>query len=146
MANDIASLVAALKPFREKALDGAATGLDTACGPIADTLHHTSAHGDQSGATRAAYGVWRVGRGENGAGALAASVSAGEGHNPGATATSGVTIAGELGVIISDPMEYAPERETANAGDKATIGPAIGPAGPALTAAAAQGSKKALGG
>lgn len=140
----IDDLIANLRPFRDRALDGAAAGLDAACPSIENELKGTHAHGDQTGATRAAYGVWRVGRGESGASANAASVAAGEGKNPGATATSSVSIDGELGVIISDPMEYAGDRETSNAGDKATIGPAIGAAGPTLTAAAAAGSKRAL--
>lgn len=146
MARGIDSLIARLRPFRETALQGAAAGLDTAAAQIETALHGTKAHGDASGATRAAYAAWRVGMGEDGSGALAASVAAGEALNPGETATSSVSINGELGVIISDPMEYAPDRETGNAGEKATIGPAIAAAASQLTAAAAAGSKRALGG
>jgi hypothetical protein len=144
VAQDIASLIANFRPFRDKALEGAAAGLDAAAERIEEALHGTKAHGDASGATRAAYAAWRVGRGENGTASLASSVAAGEALNPGATATGTVAIDGELGVIISDPMEYGPDRETGNAGDKATIGPAIAAAATPLTAAAAEGSRRAL--
>jgi len=142
--SDIAGLIAGLTTFRNKAFDGAAQGLDGECEPLVDELRATTAHGDQTGATRAAYAVYRVGRGEDGSAALGASVSAGEAMNPGQTSTAAVAIAGELGVIISDPMSYGPDRETRNAGEKASIGPLIGIAAPLLTAAAAEGSRKAL--
>lgn len=146
MSNDIAGLIAALPRFRSTALDGFAAGLDGECPAIVDELRQTNAHGDVTGATRAAYAAWRVGRGETGAAELAASVSAGEALNPGETETSAVEVAGELGVIISDPMRYGPDRETANAGQRATIGPIIGVVATPLTAAGAAGSRKALGG
>ena len=146
MSGDIDTLIAGLHRFREVALDGAARGLDLECPEIQAELQATTAHGDQTGATRAAYAAWRVGRGETGSAALAASVSAGEALNPGQTETSTVEIDTELGVIISDPMEYGPDRETRNAGEKASIGPMVGVFGISLTAAAALGSKQALGG
>lgn len=144
MADDIQNLIAGLKRFRDVALDGAARGLDGECPAIRDELQQTTAHGDQTGATRAAYAAWRVGRGADGGAALAASVSEGEALNPGQTETSAVAVDAELGVIISDPMRYGPDRETRNAGEKASIGPLIGIIGGPLTAAAAEGSRKAL--
>lgn len=144
MAQDIDSLIQALPRFRGVALDGFARGLDTECPEIRAELQRTTAHGDQTGATRAGYNAFRVGRGETGAAILGAAVSAAEALNPGETQTSSVEVSTELGAIISDAMRYGPDRETRNAGQKASIGPLVGVFGISLTAAGAAGSKQAL--
>jgi len=146
MANDLDSLIRNLDRFRQTARDGAAAGLDVECPFIRAELQATSAHGDVTGATRAGYDARRVGRGEDGSSSRQSAVSAAESLNPGATASAPVTIDAELGVIIDDQMEYGPDRETRNAGEKASIGPIVGTAAIGLTQAAAAGSRKALGG
>jgi hypothetical protein len=146
MPQSVNDLIVRLRRMRDVALNGAAKGLDEACPPIEAALKQTDAHGDITGATRAAYAVWRVGRGETGAAKHAASVANGERNNPGATETNSVSIGEELGVIISDPMNYAADRETRNAGEKATVGPMLQSVNDTLTDLAAEGSKRALGG
>lgn len=139
-------LIRGLDRFAKLALDGAAHGLDTECALIRDELQATGAHGDQTGATRAGYDARRVGRGEDGSASHARAVAAAESLNPGQTASSAVTIDAGLGAIIDDQMAYGPDRETRNAGEKASIGPLVGVFGRSLTAAAAEGSRRALGG
>ena len=142
----IDTLIHNLTILRDTALDGFAAGLDQGCPHIREELQSTNAHVDQTGATRAGYDALRVGRGEDGSASHARAIAAAEALNPGQTATAGVTIDGELGVIIDDQMAYGPDRETANAGEKASIGPLVGVFGIRLTAAGAAGSKKVLGG
>lgn len=139
-------LIAGLERMRRVGLQGFAAGLDVECSLLQDELRQTTAHGDQTGATRAAYGVWRVGLGKTGSAELSASIAAGESLNPGQTGTSTVSIQGELGVVFSDPMIYGPDRETARAGEKATIGPIVASSGSGLTQAGAAGMKQALNG
>lgn len=141
----IQNLVQGLQRFHDLSLDGMAAGLDTDAERITDAMQATSAHGDQTGATRANYNARRVGRGQTGAAAHAASVAAVEGLNPGHAASAPVSVEG-IGVIIDSATDYQEKLETENAGDRAVLGPTITAESLALTAAAAAGSKKALGG
>jgi hypothetical protein len=141
----IHDLIRGLDRMRDVALDGAAQGLDPEADRITGEMQQSPAHGDVTGATHASYNARRVGRGATGAAAHAAAVAAVEGLNPGHAASAGVTVAG-IGVIIDSATDYQERLETENAGDKAVLGPTIGAEGLSLTAAAAAGSKKALGG
>lgn len=141
----IADLIRNLDRFRDLALDGAAAGLDQETPRITESMQQTTAHGDQTGATRASYSARRVGRGETGASAHAAGVAAVEELNPGHAASASVSVAG-MGVIIDSATDYQEQLETESTGDKAVLGPTIGAEAANLTAAAAAGSRRALGG
>ena len=109
-------------------------------------LRQTEAHGDQTGATRAGYSVRAVGMGETGAAELARAQAAAAVYNPEHVGSGGmVEIDGFAGLIIDDQMDYAQDRETANAGEKATIGPMVATIGPRAIRAFAEGSRRALG-
>jgi hypothetical protein len=141
----IADLIDGLTRFQGRALDGAAAGLDEGAGRVTGDMRQTSAHGDVTGATRASYNARRVGRGETGAAQHAASVAAVEGHNPGHVGSESIAITTDLGVIVDSATDYQDQLETQQAGEKAVLGPTIAAAGSGLTAAAAAGSRKALG-
>lgn len=141
----IGNLIRNLDRMRDVALGGVAQGLDTQTDRITADMHQTHAHGDATGATRASYSARRVGQGETGATAHAASVAAAASLNPGHVASASVTIDG-IGVIIDSATDYQEELETENAGEKAVLGPTLAAAHLELTQAAAAGSKKALGG
>ena len=141
----IGDLIRNLDRMRDTALEGAAGGLDQASGDITRDMQQTRAHGDVTGATRASYSARRVGQGQTGATAHAASVAAAASLNPGHVASAAVSVAG-IGVIIDSATDYQEDLETENAGEKAVLGPTLTAEHLELTAAAAAGSKKALGG
>ena len=146
MAGLLDNLRAGLTRFHDAALDGARDGMRDVAPDLRADLQATKAHGDVTGATRASYGVRVLGRGETGAAAFADEVAAAAALNPDEVATASVTITTDLGAVWDDKMAYAEDRETARAGEKATLGPSTAPFGSALTAAAARGSRRALGG
>lgn len=140
-------LIQGVMRAHEKALDGALTGLQAAAAGITLDMRSDPSHGDQTGASHASYSARAVGRGEDGSALLAVARAAASAFNPAHVApVERVTINGELGVIFDDPMDYGPDRETANAGAKAVEGPTVGASGGRLTQAAAAGSRRALGG
>lgn len=141
----IDDLIRNLDRLHDVALGGAAQGLDQEAGTVTDSMRQTHVHGDVTGATRASYSARRVGLGETGATEHAASAAAVEALNPGHAASASVQIAG-IGVIIDSATDYQEDLETENAGEKAVLGPTLAASHLELTAAAAAGSKKALGG
>ncbi len=139
-------LLDGLQRMKNRALDGAAAGLDTIAPTLTDELRASAPHGNDTGATAASYNVRRVGRGETGAGAFQKGQAAVESLNPGRSASAPVTIDGELGVIIDSGTNYQKHLEQGRAGKYETLTPFTAVVGVRLTKAIAQGSKKALGG
>jgi len=136
------NLVRALPKFHERQLDGMARGLDGACDRITQAMRQTQAHGDDTGATRISYNARRVGRGETGAGKVAALRSAANLLNPGQTAEGSVTIDAAVAVILDAQTVYQPLLEKEHAGQRAVLGPTLQQEARNLTAAAAEGAKR----
>jgi len=143
MANELDNLLRGLDRFAAVALDGARDGLGGAAAGLTFEMRSTSAHGDATGATRANYTAYVVGRGADGSAERARAIQAVEFFNPGHVAQSSVHVPG-LGVVVTSFTDYQVELETENAGEKAVLGPTIEASGDRLTAAAAAGSKRAL--
>lgn len=137
-------LIDGLTRMRAASLDGMAAGLDGVTPAITERMRATTAHGDQTGATRASYQARRVGRGQDGAAAFATAYQAADERNPGKAVTSSVAVDGEIGVIIDSATTYQDKLETERAGARAVLGPTLQAESRALTAAAADGSRKAL--
>ena len=119
-----------------------ARGLDQACDRITQAMRQTQAHGDDTGATRISYNARRVGRGETGAGKVAALRSAANLLNPGKTAEGSVTIDAPLAVILDSQTEYQPLLETEHAGQRAVLAPTLQAEARNLTQAAAEGARR----
>ena len=132
-----------LKRLKQRALDGAASGLETGAGRAESAMKGTTAHGDDTGATRAGYSARVVGNGRTGASEHAAALAAAEALNPGKTATASVSIDG-IGVILDSPTTYQVHLERERAGQHAVLGPTLQGNALQFTAAAAEGSRKAL--
>lgn len=146
MKVDLTPLIAGLDRTLARALDGAARGLAGAAAGVTLDMRDSLAHGDQTGATHAAYTAYAVGwGGRDGAQELGRSVQAVQQLNPGHVATASVRVDG-IGVIITAPTDYQSKLETESAGLKAVLGPTIAASGQRFTQAAASGSKRALGG
>ncbi len=132
-----------LKRLKQRALDGATAGLETGAGRAEAAMKGTTAHGDDTGATRAGYSARVVGNGRTGASEHASSVAAAEALNPGKTASASVSVEG-IGVILDSPTTYLEYLEKERAGQHAVL--ALTPETEALglAAGAADGSRKAL--
>lgn len=137
-------LIAGLDRMRNAALDGARDGMKGPAAGVTFDMRDSPAHGDQTGASHANYAAYVVGRGETGALAVAASITAVETLNPGHVARGHVSIETELGVVITSFTDYQDKLETENAGAKAVLTPTVAQSGARFTRAAANGSKKAL--
>lgn len=144
MSIDLSDIFAGLAAFERKVLDGAAQGLAGAAAGITLDMRHTTAHGDVTGATRANYTAYQVGRGRDGSAELQYAISAVEALNPGHTAIEPVQIDAEIGVILTSATDYQDKLETENAGQKAVLGPTLASSLDRLTRAAADGSNRAL--
>lgn len=131
----------------DAAFDGAKTGLAGAAAGVTLEMHNSPAHSDQTGASHANYNARAVGRGEDGSQQLAVARAAASALNPSEVGpTQTVTINGVVGVIIDSQMNYSPELEQDNAGEKAVVGPTTAASGSRFTEAAASGSRRAWGG
>ena len=146
MPADLSQLINGVRGLLPAALDGALVGLKGAAAGVTFEMRQTVAHGDQTGATRANYTAYAVGRGADGSQELGRAVAAVEALNPGHSETGSVTINGELGVVVTSATDYQDKLETENAGQKAVLGPTIAASGERFTRAAASGSKRVLGG
>lgn len=119
-------------------------GLRQAAADAQAAMQQTSAHGDQTGATRAGYRAYVVGGTLlNEAAAVAAlnsAVAAVEVRNPGHSATSEGTIGAESwGVVLTCPTDYQEKLEVENAGEKAVLAPTFAAYVDEFTARAAEG-------
>jgi len=139
-------LIAGLNRAMNVAFDGARDGLKPEAAAVTDEMRANHPHGNVTGATEAGYGARVVGRGETGASAFAAEVSAAESLNPGHTATGTVSIAGIVGVIIDSKTDYQIYLETERAGENAVLTPTLRASGTRFTQGAARGAKQAWGG
>ena len=119
-------LVQGLKAWRDKSLDAGAERMTGPAARVTQEMRLSRAHGDQTGASHSNYTAYVVGRGRTGAAELAAARGAALALNPAHVApVEQVEIGGELGVILTDNMDYAEARETENAGQKAVLGPTL---------------------
>lgn len=144
ITHDFSKALRGLDRFRTTALDGARDGLAGSAAGITLEMRQTDAHGDQTGASKANYTAYVVGRGADGSTELARSRAAAAAFNPDHVGPTSTVEVDGLGVIMTDNMDYAEDRETANAGEKAVLGPTIEASGERLTRAAAEGSRRAL--
>lgn len=145
MPNNLRPLLDGLKRMEKRALDGAAAGIDLITDTLTDELRNSAPHGNDTSATAESYNVRRVGRGETGAAAFTKAQTSVEVLNPGHSASAPVSVAG-IGAIIDSGTDYQRFLETERAGQYATLTPFMAGLGGRLTKAAADGSKRALGG
>lgn len=144
MSNDLRSVSAALAKLVTLVQQGAVEGLEPETGGIQNQLENTSAHGDETGATRASYSVYVVSPANDGSAEVAAGAAAAEAKNPG----SGVIeTAGEIGQNVlmvatgfTDYLTYIEQR----AGEDNVSG-TMPAQGARLTQAAARGIRRKLG-
>ena len=141
---DLAPLLKGLDALRSRIPAGIVESLAAEAGRITDTMRETKAHGDQTGATRHSYVAFAVGAGRDGSAEMASSVAAVQEFNPAHVGTGAVEVAG-VGVVITSATDYQDKLETENGAEKAVLAPTLQQESPALTAAAARGSRKVLG-
>ena len=130
--------------YERRTFDGAAEGLDRQAEAVTRRMRATTAHGDQTGATRTSYNARRVGRGETGAGVVQSLRAVVNLLNAGHAANGRVTITGPLGVIVDSQTDYQSKLETERAGARAVIGPTIQAEAQGFTRAAAEGARRKL--
>jgi hypothetical protein len=140
-------LIAGLKRAHAAHERGAVEGLKAVAAGVTLDMRNDPAHGDQTGASHANYQARAVGEGEDGGALLSVARAAASALNPGEVGpTSQVRIDGIAGVILDSQLNYSPDLEQENAGEKAVIGPTLRASGTRFTAGAARGMKKAWGG
>lgn len=135
----------------QKAMDaherGLLSGLRGAAAGVTLDMRSDPAHGDQTGASHANYQARAVGKSEDGGSLLSVARAAASALNPTEVgAVSSVSIDGIAGVIMDSQLNYSPDLEQENAGQKAVIGPTLRASGTRFTRAAAAGARKAWGG
>lgn len=135
--------IKALPGIQDTSLRGCVVGLKRERGRIVDSMRGTKAHGVVTGATKTSYTVAVVGMGETGAAEAALAFAAVEELNPGHVGRSSITIDAAVGVLLYSGTTYQPDLET---GGKAVLEPTLQTEHQALTAVAAAGSTRALGG
>jgi hypothetical protein len=137
---DLTDLLARLDAYEAFVLAQIRRGAGAAASEAEAAMHSTQAHGDVTGATRAAYRAYVVSPGQSGASAIAEAVEAAEAKNPGRSATSSGTLAGDVGVIFTCPTDYQRNLEEEGAGKRAVLGPTLDAFRDELTARAAKGA------
>lgn len=126
---------------------GALEGLQATAAGVTLDMRNDPAHGDVTGASHANYSARAVGVGEDGGALLSVARAAAAALNPSEVGpTSSVRIDGIAGVILDSQLNYSPDLEQENAGQKAVITPTLRASGTRFTAGAARRMKKAWGG
>jgi hypothetical protein len=136
---DLSDVMARLDAYEAFVIAQIQRGAGAAASEAEAAMHGTLAHGDVTGATRAAYRAYVVGPGQSGATEISEAAAVVEAKNPGHAATSHGTLAGDVGVIFTCPTDYQRLLETENAGQKAVLGPTLDAFRDELTARAAKG-------
>lgn len=147
MANDlldISGLLKGLDKLVDAYLDGAIEGLEEGARQATTAMRGTRAHRDVTGATRASYVAFAVGRGRTGAAAAAESFSRVEALNPGRAGRSRVTLDQPLGVIFMSGTDYQSDLEKLQAGARAVIGPTVARFSPVCVREACKAAKRKL--
>ncbi len=135
-------------------IPAAEDGLAEAAALMQDDMQATSAHGDMSGATRASYRAFVIGGSHTGQAEAASGYAAAQqaltgfrGHAGNAQSLdSGITLGDdERGILLTSYTSYQHVLETARAGEKAVLGPALIMGAPSATRFVAQRTKTALG-
>lgn len=131
---DDTGLFAGLTGLLQHIDQGADVGLSAGAAVMQDDMQATTAHGDQSGATRASYTAYVIGPDQDGSAEASAGYSAAAAALTGFTGhegkplreDSGITLGeGERGIILTAFTDYQDKLEIDNAGEKATIGPTL---------------------
>lgn len=147
MKTTISDALNGLATIRERALRGAERGLATQEGGLVQELRATSAHGDQTGATRAGYSAGVVGPTldtlSNAVRRGAADVARyNRGHEH--VEAVGDRGAAEVVLILTCPTDYQKYLSGNNAGARDALGPTLKTQAGRLAAAAARGIAEEL--
>jgi hypothetical protein len=138
-----------LRELERRAVRGAETGLAAQSGPLITALRATDAHGDVTGATRAGYTAGVVGPTlDTLSPAVTTAAAEVEARNPGHSHIEGAGERGaaEVVVIATCPTDYQRYLSGNNAGARDALGPTMQREAGRLTAAAAAGIRRELGG
>lgn len=132
-------IAAGLDRLQRTAIEAARRGLQTGAAELTGAMQATTAHGDDTGATRASYVAYEESQG----GAFGTALSAASALNPGHTASESVGGGGEdvIAVVATSATDYQRDLET---GDLATIGPLFDQYAGKIATAAFDAVKNAL--
>lgn len=147
MKTDIRSALKGLQQVRRLAIQGAEEGLAGAAPAIQGRMESTTAHGDDTGATRSGYVAYVVGPSLDGSGAVGVAAGRVEDLNPNRSHVENVGDAGgDVVLIATTPTDYAWDLISRAGGKFDAIGPAVvGEAG-MLHAVVVNGIRRRLGG
>jgi hypothetical protein len=150
---DIKNVLAGLDRMMARISDGIDQGLNAGATLIETTDKETEAYHGMSGATRASSTAYVIGNGKDGSSEASAGYQAAvealtgfTGHEGQALKTdSGITLqSAERGIILTTFTDYAQDLETANAGEKAHLGPSLLSKATVVTSFVASFSKQKL--
>jgi hypothetical protein len=144
--SDFSSALAGLDELFKRVEAGAARGLAAGADALEADAQGATVYRDVSGATRAstvAYVAWSQ---DDGSGAAAAALAAGEAKNPGRGVRESADIGGQdqVVVVLTAMMDYDADLETRRAGAQAFLGPALDQHAGQLLAAAGRGIAEEL--
>lgn len=131
---DFDNVFRALDQMQRQIEQAAVDGLRQAAGEVTAFLQASDAYGDQTGATRAGSIAFVVTPEDDGSGEFNAAYGAVAELNPGHAYAEDAEGPGpdELMLVATVPTDYQQHLETANAGDHATLRPAMEALGPQI--------------
>jgi len=147
MRTNISSALKGLKRLQRLAVEGAEEGLAGAVKGVEDRMKATSVHGDDTGATRAAYVAYVSGPTLDGSGVVEQAAGRANDLNPGRGLAEPIgTAGGDIVVIATAATDYEHILVSVRGGKMDAITPAIVGEQGALLEAAAAGIRRKLGG